>query len=110
MRHRIAHRDRRPALQAPHAPRGVAAYRGPSGEGKSVVHPAVGHLRPLRRVTCQQLSACLAGTIANDPSLTRARGAQMLLVDGRFAPKPALRAISTWLLIMGSWVRVAPRS
>ena len=71
MRHRIAHDDRRSALQAPHAPRGVAAHRQPSGEGKGVVHPAVGHLRPLRRVTREQISTCLAGTIADDPRIAR---------------------------------------
>src|SRR6478609_1641684 len=70
MRHRIAHNDRRSTLQASHAPRGVAAYRQPSRQGKGLVHPAVGHLRPLRRVTREQISACLAGAIADKPIST----------------------------------------
>jgi hypothetical protein len=41
-----------------------------------VVHPAVGHLRPLRRVTREQISACLAGTIADDLRIARRRSVQ----------------------------------
>jgi hypothetical protein len=41
-----------------------------------MVHPAVGHLRPLRRVTREQISACLAGTIADDLRIARRRSAQ----------------------------------
>src|ERR1700730_11262975 len=76
MRHRIAHDDRRSALQAPHAPRSVAAHRQPSREGKGVVHPAVGHLRPLRRLAREQISARLAGTIADDLRIARRRSVQ----------------------------------
>ena len=57
LRHRAAHDDRRSALPAAHAARGAAAHRQPSGEGQGVVHPAVGHLRPLRRAARGQISA-----------------------------------------------------
>src|ERR1043166_6266590 len=68
MRHRLAHDDRGSALQASHAPRGVAAHRQPSGAGKGVVHPAVSHPRPLRRVTREQISACLKRDEIGEPS------------------------------------------
>ena len=58
MRHRVAHHDRRSTLQAAHAPRGVAAHRQPSRAAQGVVRPP-GHLRPMRRVTREPISACL---------------------------------------------------
>ena len=73
VRHRAPHHDRGPALSPADAARGAAAHRQPSAEGQGLVHAAVGDLRPLRRLAQGQISACLAGTIADDLRIARRR-------------------------------------
>jgi hypothetical protein len=57
-----------------------------------VVHPAVGHLRPLRRLTRGQISACLAGTIADDLRIARRHSVQRYRRTSTSRPEANVRA------------------